>query len=247
MSETIRTEEGGFVRDGDEVRGVAVFAESAEARPAVIVVPDVHGIADLYLRIAERFARAGFVAFVIDLYSREGRPTLADMDAVFAWIDGLDDRRVLADISAAVPYVERLPAVDGKPVGIVGFCLGGQYAIQAACSEVPVAAAVSFYGMLRYAQRKPHKPASPLDLAPRLGCPYLGLFGAQDALIPEADVNEFAAILEREGKRFEIHSYPEAGHAFCNDTRAEAYRPAAAEDALGRAEAFFRAHLGGAR
>jgi carboxymethylenebutenolidase len=84
----------------------------------------------------------------------------------------------------------------------------------------------------------------PLDLAPGLGCPYLGLFGAEDALIPAADVDELRSILERAGKTFVTRTYPGAGHAFFNDTRADAYRPEAVADAWPRAVAFLRQYLG---
>ncbi len=97
--------------------------------------------------------------------------------------------------------------------------------------------------MLRYAETNARKPKSPLDLTPELGCPYLGLFGAEDGLIPAADVNELRAILERTGKTFTIKTYPGAGHAFFNDTRADAHRPEAAADAWPRAIAFLRQHL----
>jgi carboxymethylenebutenolidase len=122
--------------------------------------------------------------------------------------------------------------------------MGGQYALLAACVVPGLAACVSWYGMLRYAEKDARKPASPLDLAPELGCPYLGLFGEEDAIIPRADVEELRAILAREEKRFEIVTYPGAGHAFFNDTRADAYRPEAARDAWGRAVSFLRRHLG---
>jgi dienelactone hydrolase len=73
--------------------------------------------------------------------------------------------------------------------------------------------------MLRYAERDERKRANPLELAPRLGCPYLGLFGEEDGLIPLAD------------EAFEMRRYPGAGRAFFNDTRTDAYRPDAAADA----------------
>jgi carboxymethylenebutenolidase len=243
--QTTMSEERWFGHGDVRLRGVAAWRADRVPAPAVIIIPDVHGVSDLYERIGERFAAAGFVAFVLDIYSREGAPRLADLPAVFAWIAELDDRRVLGDVAAAAAYVRSLPEVNGN-VGVIGFCLGGQYALLAACSGVPVAAAVSFYGMLRYSEHNEHKPAGPLDVAAGLGCPYLGLFGAEDGLIPLADVDELEATLRRHDKRFAVKVYPGAGHAFCNDTRADAYRPEAAADALARAEAFLREHLSAA-
>jgi carboxymethylenebutenolidase len=166
------------------------------------------------------------------------------MDAVFRWMAALPDARILGDVASAVAYVAARPETAGRRVGITGFCLGGQYALLAACTVPGIAACVSWYGMLRYAERTPNRPASPLDLAPQLACPYLGLFGAEDPLIPRADIEELRTILAREGKVFEIEIYPGAGHAFFNDTRPDAYRPAVAAVAWLRAVAFLRRHLG---
>jgi carboxymethylenebutenolidase len=165
------------------------------------------------------------------------------MPAVFAWIESLPDPRVLGDLGAAVGYLGSRSEVRRERIGITGYCMGGQYALMAACSVPGLAACVSWYGMLRYAEHNERKPISPLELAPRLGCPYLGLFGAEDALIPNPDVAELRTILARERKTFEIESYAGAGHAFFNDTRPDAYRPAVAAVAWPRAVGFLRKHL----
>lgn len=232
-----------FERDGDAVHLTVLRPPGAGPFPGLVLIPDVRGVSAHYLDVAGRFAAEGFVAAVVDLYSREGAPALADMPAVFAWIAALPDPRVLADLAGAVDALAAHPAVGGGAVGITGFCLGGQYALMAACTVPRLAACVSWYGMLRYAEHNERKPISPLELAPRLGCPYLGLFGAEDALIPTADVDELRAILAAAGKRFDLHVYPSAGHAFFNDARPDAYRPAAAADAFPRAVRFLHRHL----
>lgn len=232
-----------FTRDGDRIRGYAAWPTGAAASSGLVLIPDVRGLYEHYRDVARRFAAEGFFTFAIDLYSREGDPDLPDMPSVFRWIRNLPDTRVLADLAAAVDFVAARPEVAGKPVGVTGFCMGGQYAIMAACAAAKVAACVSWYGMLRYAENDHLKPASPLQIAPRLHCPYLGLFGEEDALIPLADVEELRGILSREGKTFEIVTYPKAGHAFYNDTRPDAYRPEAAADAWRRAVAFLRQRL----
>lgn len=236
-----------YERAGDRLRAWAAWPDAGAPLPALVLVPDVRGLGEHYRDVARRLAGEGFFTLAVDLYSREGAPDLPDMDAVFRWIRALPDTRVLADLGAAVGHLARRAEVDARAIGITGFCLGGQYALQAACTVPGLAACVSWYGMLRYRERDAIKPASPLDLAPDLACPYLGLFGADDALIPAADVAALRAVLEREEKRFEIVTYPGAGHAFFNDTRPDAYRPAAAADAWARALAFLRRHLGTGR
>ncbi|MEB2284495.1 MAG: dienelactone hydrolase family protein [Myxococcales bacterium] len=246
MTPAITQTELTFPGDDVAINGYAAWPAAAAALPGLVVVPDVRGLGDHYRDIARRFAREGFFALAVDLYSREGVPDLPDMEAVSAWIAALPDRRVLADLGAAVRYLGRRPEVRRESVAVTGYCMGGQYAFMAACSVPGLAACVSWYGMLRYAVHDERKPASPLELAPRLGCPYLGLFGAEDALIPNADVDELRTILERAGKTFAIESYAGAGHAFFNDTRPDAYRPAVAALAWPRALDFLRRHLAGA-
>jgi carboxymethylenebutenolidase len=232
-----------FTRDGTPLHGYGAWTDGGTGLPGLIVIPDVRGLTDHYRDIARRFAHEGFFALAVDLYSREGAPDLPDMPSVFAWIQSLPDPRILGDLGAAVQYLASRSEVRRERIGITGYCMGGQYALMAACSVPGLSACVSWYGMLRYAEHNERKPISPLELAPRLACPYLGLFGAEDALIPNPDVEALRAILTREQKTFAIKSYPGAGHAFFNDTRPDAYRPDAAADAWPRAVEFLRTHL----
>jgi carboxymethylenebutenolidase len=99
--------------------------------------------------------------------------------------------------------------------------------------------------MVRYAEGvdPARKPRQPLDALADLSCPLLGLYGAEDALIPLADVEELKRRLARTRHAHAVHVYPGAGHAFLNDTRPDAYRPQAAEEAWGRLVPFLQREL----
>lgn len=239
----IRAEELSFVREGVTIRGYAAWPSKGERLPSLIIIPDVHGLSDHFRDIARRYAAEGFFSYAIDLYSREGKPQLGDLAAIQAWIAQLDDRRVLGDLDGAVRFLRSRMEVRGRSIGITGFCMGGQYALLAACRVEGIAACASFYGMLRYDDVNERKPASPLMAAPQLTCPYLGLFGADDFLIPREDVRELEKTLRANGKAFRTKVYPGAGHAFFNDGRPEVYRPDASRDAWRRVTAFFHATL----
>jgi carboxymethylenebutenolidase len=213
--------------------------------PGVVMIHDVWGLADHTRDLAGRLAREGFAVLAIDLYRKTGRPRLDDPASALAWIRDLPDPVVLETLQEGVDRLARHPAVGGLAVGVTGFCMGGQYALLAACLCGGLSAAVVFYGMLGYAEGldRARKPRSPLDAAPDLRCPLLGLFGAEDHLIPVEQVRELERRLEATGRPFEVHLYPGAGHAFMNDTRPAMYRPEAARDAWARMLAFFRAHL----
>ena len=230
-------------RDGVPLGAYVARPDGAGPFPGLLLIHDVRGLYDHYRDVAHRFAGEGFFTVALDLYSREGAPELPDMPSVFRWMRALPDRRVLADLGAAVDGIAAYPDVRADAVAVTGFCMGGQYALMAACTVKRLAACVSWYGMLRYAEKDEAKPASPLDLAPQLSCPYLGLFGAEDPIIPVADVEELRSILAREGKTFEIEVYEGAGHGFFNDTRPEMFRPTVAAQAWQRAIGFLREHL----
>ena len=234
-----------FPGDDATLRGWCAVPAGGGPAPGLVLVPDVRGVSDFYRGIARRLAGAGYPTLVVDLYSREGAPDLPDMDAVFRWIRALPDRRVLGDLAAAVRHLGGRADVRATAVGIAGFCLGGQYALMAACTVPGLAACVAWYGMLRYTETDAVKLESPLAMAPRLACPYLGLFGDDDTLIPRADRDELRAVLARTGRPFEIVEYPGAGHAFMNETRPDAYRPEAAADSWRRALGFLGRHLAG--
>ena len=235
----LRTEELVFIRREARIKSYAAWHRRDERLPAVIIIHDVRGLTEHYRDIARRFAQEGFFALALDLYSREGAPDLPDMQAVFQWLRALNDRRVVADIDGAVRLLRTRPEVRARSIAVVGFCMGGRYALMAGCMVENLAACVSFYGMLRMEG----KSEGPLTLAPELGCPYLGLFGEQDAFIPRFDIKELESSLRRAGKTFKIKVYPEAGHAFFNDERPDSYRTEVAKDAWNRTLAFLRSHL----
>jgi carboxymethylenebutenolidase len=136
-----------FERDGATLRGHAAWPQASGRAPGLIVIPDVRGLSEHYRDVARRFAGEGFFAMAVDLYSREGTPDLPDMNAVFRWMRALPDTRVLSDLAAAVGYLGRRAEVDPGAIGITGFCMGGQYALMAACSVPGLSGCVSWYGM----------------------------------------------------------------------------------------------------
>ena len=213
--------------------------------PGVVMVPDVWGLADHQRDLAQRLSREGFVVLAIDLYRKTGKPELSDPASAMAWIRELDDPAVIETVQEAVDFLAGNPSVSGRPVGVTGFCLGGQYALMAACLCRGLSAAVPFYGMLSYEDGldPDKKPISPLDAVAELTCPLLGLYGEEDHLIPVAHVRELEERLAKTGRRFEVKLYAGAGHAFMNDTRPPMYRPEAAADAWGRMVAFFGEEL----
>ncbi len=222
---------------------IGYLADPGGRAAGVVLVPDVWGLADHQRDLARRLAAEGFATLALDVYRKTGRPELSDPSAAMAWIRELSDPIVLETIQEGVDFLSS--RVEGRKVGVIGFCMGGQYALLAACTCRGLSACAPFYGMLRYQEGldPAKKPRSPLEAIPDLTCPVLGLYGEADAIIPVADVRAAEARLRATGHPAEMVLYPGAGHAFLNDTRPQMYRAEAAADAWDRLVPFLRKHL----
>jgi carboxymethylenebutenolidase len=233
------------VKSTEDRLGFLAEPDPGPTTPGVVMIPDVWGLSDLYRGLAARLAAEGFAVLAIDPYRKTGRGKFSDPAGALAWIRDLPDPLVLETVQEAVDALAARPAVAGRRIGITGFCMGGQYALLAACSVRGLSACAPFYGMVRYdAGLDPaRKPRAPLDALRDLTCPVLGFYGAEDAIIPVADVEALRALLAATGRPAEIRLYPGAGHAFMNDARPEMFRPDAAADAWRRLVPFLRQHL----
>ncbi|MCC7538333.1 MAG: alpha/beta fold hydrolase [Deltaproteobacteria bacterium] len=200
--------------------------------PGLIVIQEWWGLVDHIKDVAARFAREGFVVLAPDLY--HGEKTTHPDDAG-RMLMALDIERTGKELRGAADYLLSLDSVSPKKVAALGFCMGGQLALYAACqSPDRVCAAVDFYGI--------HPKVDP-DVT-RLSGPVLGHFGKTDGFVKEADARALESKIRGAGKSAEFHFY-DAGHAFFNDTRSDAYHGPSASLALERTLAFLRSQLSG--
>ena len=217
--------------------------------PGVLMLHDVWGLSEHTRDQARRLAEAGFSVLALDLYRRDP----VEITDPGSHMRGLSDPQVLADVQAGVEVLAERSETEGRRVGVVGFCMGGMYALMAACCCRGVAAAVPFYGLLSHEHGilfdesgldPAKKPRAPLDYVRDLACPLLACFGDQDEFIPLPDVRALEARLGATSRDTEVVVYEGAGHAFMNDTRAAAFHPEAAADAWHRATRFLASNLG---
>jgi carboxymethylenebutenolidase len=210
--------------------------------PAVLLTTAIAGINPYVEDVAARLADDGYACLILDYFTRrEGPPDLSTMDRILAAVAELPDGQVLADMAAGITLLQARPDIAPGRVGLVGFCIGGSYALLGAARLNGVRCAVSFYGMLRYPTPTGNKPVGPLDVAHELRCPVLGHFGQEDQVVPLDDVLELRKRVSRQAA--EIYTYPGAGHAFHEDFRPQVYRAVAAHEAWSRTTTFLDWHL----
>jgi carboxymethylenebutenolidase len=213
-------------------------SEKQGSAPAVVILPAIAGLNAYIERTSETLVAQGYASVSIDYYAKTGAPDLSGRSKVMAAVAALSDGEILSDVARNIEFLRSQPGIDAKRISVLGFCVGGSYAILAASQFEGLACSIAFYGTIKYAQTNDRKPQSPIDAAQTLKCPLLGHYGEQDPLIPLRDVDELRINLKQ--KPAEIYSYPGAGHAFHEDFRPEVYRPIAATEAWQRSIEYLR-------
>ncbi|MGI8678446.1 MAG: dienelactone hydrolase family protein [Jatrophihabitans sp.] len=207
--------------------------------PGVVAIHEVFGLNDMLRRQANRLAGAGFLTLGPDLFSDGGaRRCIVSTFRALASGSG----KPIADIEAAREHLLEDPNCNGK-VGIIGFCMGGGFALVTANKGFDASA--PNYGML------PRHPSQALAGA----CPVVASYGGKDVALRGA-ANKLKSTLNDLGVPNDVKEYPTAGHSFLNDEYfgpdvAHSVQrilhvgpdPLAAPDAWARIESFFGTHL----
>jgi carboxymethylenebutenolidase len=193
---------------------------------AVLLIQEWWGINDHIRDIAGRYAKQGYLCVAPDLYrgklarnTEEASKLMHDL----AMEDGMET------IREAIAETKR--SYNVQKVGITGYCMGGTFALRAACETDELAAAAPFYGDIPEA-----------EVLKKLTVPTLFIAGKRDAWINQEKVNALIEASRKYNLPMEVVTY-NADHAFFNDTRPEVYDAEAAADAWKRVLDLFRKHL----
>jgi carboxymethylenebutenolidase len=193
---------------------------------AVLIIQEWWGLNDHIRDIAGRYASEGFIGIAPDLYRGK---VASNPDEASKMMHGLKVEDGLATIKATIEAAsEKLGLTH---FGITGYCMGGTFALRAACALEGISAAVPFYGDI------PEE-----ELLSQLHTPTIFISGTRDGWINPEKVAGLEDVVERYELPLTSIKY-DADHAFFNDTRPEVYDEAAARDAWAVAIAFFKENL----
>jgi len=213
-------------------------ADGAGPHPGVIVIHEAYGLDDDIRAKADRLASRGYLAQAVDLFDHGPRVkcTLAAFRSLATGKGPAFD-----EIDAARGRLAARADCTGK-VGVIGFCMGGGFALLCA-PRLDFAAAAANYGIV------PRNAAEVLKGA----CPIVASYGGRDVALKGA-AGKLETSLAKAGVEHDVKEYPDASHSFLNQHTSGVsgalarisgmnYHGPSAVDAWRRIDAFFDEHL----
>jgi dienelactone hydrolase len=177
---------------------------AATPKAAVVVFPTIANVNAPMERRAAMLADAGYLALIADFY---GEP-VPSFDAARPLAEALraDVDHYRTRLAAAVAALRVHPAATGLPVAAIGFCMGGQAALELVRAGEDLAAVVSFHGLLTTGR----KASAEAPFKGRI----LVCHGDADPMAPRADVLAFWEEMDAAANRWDFHSYSGVKHGF---------------------------------
>lgn len=206
-----------------------VKPEGAGSFPGLVVIHEIFGLNDNIRSIASRFAEEGYAALAVDMFSNRNR-TVCMMQLVHGMMFRPLKNSMLSDLQSTMAFLRQQPGVHPNRTGVVGFCMGGGYALQLAVTDKGMKAASSFYGAV----------PKPLEAFVE-SCPVIGSYPEKD--FSAAGAHELDAVLEQNNIPHDIKFYENTQHSFFNRQRTP-FEVEASKDAWQRMLSFFGKHLG---
>jgi carboxymethylenebutenolidase len=192
---------------GPEGQLIAAWqAPSAAAKGAVLVVHENRGLTPHFYDVVGRLAGDGYAALCVDLLSRQGgTAALGDTGSAQGALGDAPPEQLVADLRAGIGELQR--RAPGASTGTMGFCFGGGMVWNLlAAKETRLAAAVPFYG-----------PAPDAPDFRGATAAVLAIYAEKDSRV-NASRGRAEAALKAAGLTYEVRIFPDADHAFFNDT-----------------------------
>jgi carboxymethylenebutenolidase len=215
-----------FKAEGGQGKGY--LAPPEKPRGAVLVLHAWWGLNDFFKNIANRLASQGFLALAPDLHDGALARTVGEAKELKSKIA---DERIKKIVLGAADYLQSVPSVSGRKIGVVGFSMGAAWSLLLSTLKPEnVGAVVVFYG------------SYPIDFS-KARASYLGHFAPDDEWEPIDDVRATEAKIRGAGKEVAFHFYPGMKHWFVEENRPVEYNRDAADLAWKRTLEFLDSKL----
>jgi carboxymethylenebutenolidase len=218
-------------QSGTRVLGYLSLPKGSGTHPGLVVIHEWWGLNDWVKQQADSLAAHGYIAFAPDLYRGK---VAYDEATAHQLMSGLVEDEAMKTLRATADFLRSRQDVRANAIGVIGWCMGGRYAIRLAAADPGIRACVAYYGA----------PITDPKAIQGIQAAMLGNYGGEDQGPSPDQVREFEAALRKAGKKVDFKIYPGAPHAFANENNPwGGYRPAAARDAWGRTVAFLSQEL----
>ena len=190
------------------IRPLSADGDSAR-RPGLLLLHEDHGLTDWEVEQGRKLAEAGYVVLAVDLYGGQKVDNVMD-----AHIMGraIPEDAVLATLKEALDYLETRPDVAKSHLGVIGWDIGGGYALDIARRDPRLKCCIICYGSV----------VTDPKLLAGLNATVLGIFGGKDEGISDETVAAFRKGLTAAGKQHDVKVYPNSPHGFMNPSSPEA-------------------------
>ncbi len=219
----------------------AYYARPAKGTnfPVVLVNEEIFGVHEYIKDVCRRFAKLGYMAVAPEIYARiADLSKMTDVPTIFKdVISKKPDEELYSDLDSTLAWAAKNKG-SATAIAETGFCRGGRTTWMYAAHNPKLKAAVAWYGPVKGATSS-IQPLTPMDIADKLKCPLLGLYGGKDTSIQVSDVEEAMAKAKAAHKTVELHVYPDSPHGFHADYR-PSYHKDDAEDGWKRMLAWFK-------
>jgi len=230
-----------------QIDAYLAIPELAGKLPAIVVVQEIFGV-NIHIReVAERLAKAGYIAIAPALFQRIAprfevgySPESAQLGRSYKSQTKADE--ILSDIQAAIAYLKTLPNVDVESIGSIGFCFGGHVVYLAATLSEIKATALFYGGGIATSAAGGGTGVATIKLTDEIKGEVYAFFGEEDAGIPLDQVDQIESALTYAKIPHRVFRYAGAGHGFFCNHRAS-YHPQAAADAWPHVLELFQRNL----
>ena len=212
------------------IMGYLARPSSEAVSPVILVCHENRGLTPHIQDVTRRFAKAGYVGLAVDLLSRQGGTEAVGSSNVPGALGNIEPGQFVEDFKSGWQHLQGQAFADDSRDGMTGFCFGGGVTWQVAVHMPELLAAVPFYG--------PHPATSDV---PAIQAAVMAVYGELDSRI-NGGIPEIEEAMAANNKIYEKVIYPNADHAFHNDTGTR-YNPEAAKDAWERTLAWFETYV----
>jgi carboxymethylenebutenolidase len=223
------------VADGTSLEVYAAFPQVKAPLPAIIVLQEAFGPNQHIRNICERLSKEGYVAVAPNLFHRTTAPVdipYTDLPQAMPHIQAMTKENNLLDVKATYDWLQQQASVIKNKIASIGFCMGGRISYLAS-TELPLAAAVSYYG------GNLHQFTAD---AVKLKSPQLFFWGGKDQRITQENVDTLITAVRDAGKEYTSVMISNADHGFNCDER-DSYHPLAARESWAHTLTFFENRL----